>query len=877
MDYVNLFRPLFRKHPDFADYLPWQDLLDGGQGVMTTKDDGVMSVLRLVPQDQTSLSEPERWVLAKRINDAFKLMDDSWAFWLHGKRREVRDYPEASWPDPVSALLDDAYRAQLTATGARWGMTVYLTAWHRQIPAHTNLMDRLFFPTDNRPTDETARLLETFSSGLEQLMSHLGAACHEVSRLNDEQLLTYLHGFISIYDQPVKLTAHTDISYRIKDCKLWPGTRLTLGPHPDERQYIRALTLTEDLPEETSALMWKRIYEVPFGYDWVTRTVPINLRAAESQTTTEQIDRHATKKGGKVMVYEHLIGKDTGKDLEDEYSVDQMKDAGSVRKALLTQDTGMVYQTTTFLIRGFDLDVVDEQTRILQTILQSSGCIVIDEGLNATEAYFGANPGQMHTGWRPMPNVRQLRLTTMNFAFLGCWHAPYTGEQWIERLKGPALTQAVTDGYTAFGVSPYVGDVGHCKKIGPNGSGKSTQMNFENAQWLRYEGSNLFPWDMGGSCRAMVQCLGGAYHDIYQDGLGIQILAHLDQPSERAWIYQWLMNRIYESGVTKDPDVATFVWGCLKDLWEHPEWPRSLQQLLYVMSSHGTHVSALAKAQGNKRSEVLALQYPRIKGAIAPFAHGGPFGHMVDATVDTFALTRVEAFDVMKLADVEECVNGVLEAVFHRILNVCKGQPVRLPFDEAHRYFSNPTFVGILKRVFPWMRRNNVSAAFALQTISQYTESPLAPLLVQNCLTDHYFPDAMAIAPMIAPLYEGMGLTKTDREIITHLTPKQDMYVVKQPEGRRKRGGRRPVSFYLPPVVIAVCGANSQEDHQLMDRLLDTYHAEEFPFRFLEAKGFPDEAKKVRSALARRSLDAPLRPVLDLVANANGRGAARDR
>jgi type IV secretion system protein TrbE len=860
--------PSYLSPEQLASLLPWQDVVEPDEGILTTTDDGLMCVFRIDPYDMESLSPEERGAICLRLNEGLKRFDASWTFWQHGKRRAVGPIPPSAWPDPVSQLLDDQYRAELNAAGVRWFTEIYLTAWYKpQAGAVTSTLEHLtgYFYTGGEDTASSMEgQFETFRSGVRALERQLSTACHSVERLTGNALKTYLHGFISIDDHSVSSAGDTDLSYDLVDCGLWTGLTPMLGT-PQFQEHLRLLTLTTDLPPMSKALMWKRLYELPLAYDWVTTLTPQTRAEAETVTEKRQLNLHATRKGGRMFLYERL-SKESGGNLEDTHSEKLVKDANVARDVMLSDEAGLVHLSTIFVTRDVDETVAEARAAAIQSVLQSGGCVTRLEGLAATDVWFAHIPGQMTVGWRPRPNDRQLKMTTMNFVHLACFYRPYAGDETCDHLRGPVLTRALTAGCNPFGVNPYVGDVAISKHIGPKGSGKSTLLNWDGAQWGRYEGSQLLNWDVGGSAWCLTLCLGGAYHDVREDGLGIQLMSYVDRPEKHAWLLQWCCNRVWESGITKDPDITDYLWGGLRELWQKREKPRRLGEYLHILTAHSLTFGALA-AKGNDRSKKLALMAPQVCAALRLFAWGSPCGHILDAPVDTFELSRVHTFELGRLIRLRDIQAGVLEALFERIRDNCHGQPVRGHFDECSHYWRSQAFVDILLEDMPDWRKSNFSAAFAAQSISQFQGTPLEALLIESCEVDYWYPSAKVRAPRVAQLYREMGLTDEDIGAIASGTPKEEVLQVKMAEGKRKPGGSRLIAMRLPPIAQAVCGSSSREDQRHIRDLVERYGAEEFPFRFLEVRGFAHEAKQIRQALARRSLDAPLLPVLDLVAS----------
>src|SRR5260370_21012690 len=80
--------------------------------------------------------------------------------------------------------------------------------------------------------------------------------------------------------------------------------------------------------------------------------------------------------------------------------------------------------------------------------------------------------------------------------------AGWAGRERDEHLEGPPLFLARTEGATPFRFSLHVGDVGHTLIVCPTGAGKSVLLALMALQFRRYERSQIFAFDFGGSIRA---------------------------------------------------------------------------------------------------------------------------------------------------------------------------------------------------------------------------------------------------------------------------------------------------------------------------------------------------------------------------------------
>jgi type IV secretion system protein VirB4 len=78
------------------------------------------------------------------------------------------------------------------------------------------------------------------------------------------------------------------------------------------------------------------------------------------------------------------------------------------------------------------------------------------------------------------------------------------------------LLYGKTEGSAAFRFSLHVGDVDHPLIVGLTGAGKNSLLALLAMPVRRYENSQVFSFDFGGSIRAAAICMGGDRQDLAQ-------------------------------------------------------------------------------------------------------------------------------------------------------------------------------------------------------------------------------------------------------------------------------------------------------------------------------------------------------------------------
>ena len=149
-----------------------------------------------------------------------------------------------------------------------------------------------------------------------------------------------------------------------------------------------------------------------------------------------------------------------------------------------------------------------EKLRLVEKVIQGRDFTCMPEGVNAVEAWLGVHP---RTCLRQCPSAAGLD------AEPGAYDSALggLGRAGARRaFPAPPLFFGKTEGSTPFRFSLHVGDVGHTLIVGPTGAGKSVLLSLMAMQFRRYQDSQIFAFDFGGSIRAAALAMGGDWHDL---------------------------------------------------------------------------------------------------------------------------------------------------------------------------------------------------------------------------------------------------------------------------------------------------------------------------------------------------------------------------
>jgi len=298
--------------------------------------------------------------------------------------------------------------------------------------------------------------------------------------------------------------------------------------------------------------------------------------------------------------------------------------------------------------------------------------------------------------------------------------------------------------------------LGHTLVVGPTGAGKSVLLNLLSMQFKRYPDAQIFTFDKGASSRAMIEALCGDFYALGEPdtGLVFQPLRGIDEPSEMAWASEWISGLLESKGVDVTAEVENTVWSALESLASAPEDQRTL-----------TGLSAL-------------IQDGDLRLALKPFTLEGAYGHILDGNKDTLRDNAVQAFEMEELMHSKALVAPVLT--------------------------DDPMFADRIREWLKVLRKKNVSVIFATQSLADVANSPIAPAIIESCLSRIFLPNNRAMEPQQREAYDRFGLNKRQVQIIASATPKRDYYF-------QSHGGNRLFDLQLGPVALAFCAAGSEK------------------------------------------------------------------
>jgi len=783
-----------RQGSRLADYLPWAALV--GPGIVLNKDGSFQRAARFRGPDLDSAVPAELVAVAGRLNSAFRRLGSRWALFVEAQRHEAGAYPESSFPDPASALVDAERKASFAEGGSHFESSYFLTFMWLPPAEDAARAESWLYEGRARDGVDPYEALSAFIDRTDRLLRLIETFMPECHWLDDTETLTYLHGCISTKRQRVRVPeTPMYLDALLADQPLTGGLEPMLGT-----EHLRVLTIV-GFPTATTPGILDDLNRLAFPYRWSTRVILLDKTDATRLLTKIRRQWFAKRKSIAAILKEVMTNESSV--LVDSDAANKAEDADLALQELGADYAGIAYVTATITVWDADPRIADEKLRLVEKVIQGRDFTAMVETINAVAAWLGSLPGHVYS------NVRQPPISTLNLAHMIPLSAVWAGDGQDSHFAAPPLFYGKTEGSTPFRFSLHVGDVGHTLVVGPTGAGKSVLLALMALQFRRYAGSQVFAFDFGGSIRAAALAMGGDWHDLggglAEESIALQPLARVDELPERTWAADWIVAILAREGVPSSPEAKEHIWSALSSLASAPVEERTLTGLAVLLQSNA------------------------LKQALRPYCIGGAHGRLLDGEAEYLGQASVQAFETEGLIGTS-AAPAVLSYLFHRIEDRLDGSPTLLIIDEGWLALDDPGFAGQLREWLKTLRKKNASVVFATQSLSDIDGSAIAPAIIESCQTRLLLPNERAVEPHITAIYRRFGLNDRQIEILARATPKRDYYC-------QSRRGNRLFEVGLSQVALTLCAASSKTDQAALSQIFTEHGRDGFLAAWLRHRG----------------------------------------
>ena len=806
-----------------ADVLGWGFLVE--DGVVLQKDGSFLAGWKYRGPDLSASTAQELDVLSEHVADALRPYGDNWMFHVDAIRRPATAYaPPGAFPDGVTAVIDEERRRAYSGGRTYFETDYFFVATYLPPPELYSRLGSLFVKGASIEGSDWTGILSNFIGALTDLQNRLSARLF-LDRLSSDELLRHLHMCLTGLHHPVQAPDHGSyLGYVLADQQLVGGFRPRIGA-----LHIRPIAI-QGYPNETHSGLMDFLGSLGYSFRFSNRIIPMSYQAAAKAIKRQQLGWFQKRKGATALIKD-MAGakgkKKSGQAQQDDALFMDMSAqlmAEDAQQAMAANSSGAVrfcYYTSVILV----MERLEEQadfvaTEILKAV-RDRGFTARVEDVNALEAYLGSLPGH---GYQ---NLRRPILSTANIADLlpttSIWPGSGKNPSPYFPKENPALMWTATAGTTPFRVNLHDGDVGHTLVIGSTGAGKSVLVNTIIAQWQRYEGAQVFLFDLGYSGYLLARATGATHYNIAagrNDVVRFQPLRRVHDPTERSWAAEWLEVLFSLQGVDVTPALRSKIDRALELVAQNEVGNRTLTELS------------------------VQLQSRDLKNALRPYTVDGNLGHLLDSDRDGLQEGRYQVFELKHLIGLSDKVLiPVLLYLFRRVeQQLDAGRPTLIVIEEAWAALMRSLFASRIKQWLLTLRKENAAVVMVAHSPAQLAALENKQLIIESCPTRIFLPNPDALDPDNAALYQALGLGAAEVSIVGRARKKRDYYY-KSPQGSRLFSlglGEVALSF-----LTSLPGKSMQETIREAEELA-ALHGEAWPGTWLDERGLHEWADSFR-------------------------------
>lgn len=754
----------YQRLAGFSDLLNYAHFID--DGVIINKDGAFLLAYRFRGPDLYSASSAQLDALTATINRTASFLEDGWMLHIDEIRIPSLDYPEVGvFPNLAADLIDQERRRTYETAGNHYENLQFLSfVWKFPLTVVKTTRHWFIDGLPNEQEHDLTQLLKQFLNRADRCVSLLSTQ-FSLEKLNSADLLSYLK--LCITGDIAPATVPPDGCFL--DVVL-ASRNVTAGYLPRVGEnFIYCLSIVGYLNEETLPGLLEELGTYPLIYRWSNRFIPLSDITAEREIKRYLRNWNNKVKGFSGVFKEAIFGKPSNKINQDALQMSKQVTTASTLNS--SGSTRFGYWSSTLVLMHADVQLLEQAARDLSAYLEQSGFSCIREDVHAFDAWLGTIPGHGSS------NLRRVFINSINLAHVLPLHtlwagATYSSSESLLPAYSPPVFYAETTGKTPFRFHMDVADVGHQVVLGPTGSGKSTYLGFLIAQFLRYQGAQIFVFDKDYSQHGLTVALEGYHYDIGRsEDLSFCPLADLSTETKQLRAIQFIEDLVFLQNVSLTPEIR-----------------RAIQSTI-VSLADDVHVQSrtLTVFRSEVQNEAVrsALNYYTLEGQLKLLDASNDVVR-TDAYLQTFEMSWV-------LTQKPEVYVPVLRAIFDRITASLEDSnrlgPSLIVLEEAWLYVSHELFSRQLKDWLKTCRKKNARVVFATQSLADLYDPANKNLtgttatIMESCPTKIYLPHPSMEAE-IKSLYQKIGLSERQLEIIINALPKQHYYLV-SPEGNR--------------------------------------------------------------------------------------------
>jgi type IV secretion/conjugal transfer VirB4 family ATPase len=738
-----------------------------------TKSGDLGAVLKIGGIDYESLDHSGRDYAVKRLEAAFRSLDDKTRLYQILFKRNRPPVPHAEYQNPLVRAAVKQRAAFLESKSDRlYSIEIYWVVMIDGSYAKIGLLHALAqLPKQPGPSLRTLRSL--FSAKKERTLLYeqverdrmrLQRKVQSLSgQLNDlmkvelpgaEETFRILRRLVNL--RPYKLEqgqlfSTRDLDRQVCDSEL-EAQRAYLRMDDD---YLRVMTLKE-LPSETRPLLLKGLLDVPANFHVVTEWHPIDNAKARKEIVSRRRHHHNSKTS---FVSNLQDNKNTGPqdNLVDDSKAAAVSELGGALTAMGMEGKNFGEFSLSVVIYDEDRAKVEHAVAEFQKLFTQHDGLLYEERYNLLNAFFATVPGNKQF------NLRKQFALNSNYADLSFLFTVDSGSEWNPHLEREYLAVLESTHGTPYYLNIHSGDVAHTLLLGATGSGKSFTLSTTLQSVQKYD-PLTFIFDLGGSYETLTRAFGGTYLNIGFKNPGFTINPFsLDATHENMNFLYLFLRVLIEAGgryeLTPEDEKALFA--AIERAYKLPAEIRTLTNFASILGPLGERLHRWTQV--------------------------GQFGHLFDNPQDTITFSRFQTFNFDGWSDYPDILEPLLFYVLQRASSEIEKPANTATFkvfviDEAWIFLKNRTIRDWITRAEKTWRKKNAAMILATQSVVELAASDMLHIVNESCPTKIFLSNPNIDRRMYAEIFQ---LNDTQLELLESLVPKRELLLI-QPRGTKK-------------------------------------------------------------------------------------------
>lgn len=738
-----------------------------------TKTGDLGAVLRIGGIDYESFDSAGRDYAVKRLEAAFRSLDDRCRLYQILFKRNRPAIPHAEYENPLVRAAVEQRSAFLQSKADRlYSIEIFWVVMIDGSYKKTGLLHALG-QLPKQPRTALRDLYALFSGNKERTLLYEQI---ERDRLRLQQKVNSLSGQLNdlmtvglpgaeetfrilrrlanlrpskINDAPLSDALHLD----------WQVCGSELEAHRGylrlDDDYLRVLTLKE-LPAETRPLVLNGLLDIPANFHVVTEWHPVDNAKARKEIASRRRHHHNSKTSFVSNLQDR--GNTSNQDnLVDDSKAAAVAELGGALTALGMEGKNFGEFTLTVVIYDDERTRLEHSAAEFQKLLTQHDGLLYEERYNLLNAFFTTVPGNKQF------NLRKQWALNSNYADLSFLFTIDTGSPWNAHLEREYAAVLESVHGTPYYMNLHAGDVAHTLLLGATGAGKSFTLA-SIIQALQKYGPLTFIFDVGGSYETLTRVFGGTYLNVGLKTPGFSINPFSLEPTHENLNFLYLFMRVLIEGqgkytLTGDDEKALFA--AIERAYKLPREIRTLTNFASILGPLGERLQR--------------------------WTGKGQFGYLFDNAEDTLTFARFQTFNFDGWSDYPDILEPLLFYVLQRASSEIEKPANTAIFkvflaDEASIFLKNAIIRDWVVRAERTWRKKNAAMILATQSVVELADAGVLNIINESCPTKIFLANPNIDRKLYAEIFQ---LNDTQLELFESLVPKRELLLI-QPRGTKK-------------------------------------------------------------------------------------------